>query len=125
MPESARNYTTYDVAPFGTPDERLKAPPGLGDREKGAFVDLISRVPAGQFRESDLPCRWAELTVLAERAAAEMAAGSLVTDTGKVSPWIHHPREGGEGADVDSRCGCAWGLRAGPTRRRRHSRRAA
>jgi hypothetical protein len=90
MPESARNYITYDVAPFGTPDERLKPPPGLGDREKGAFVDLISRVPAGQFRESDLPlvCRWAELTVLAERAAAEMAAGSLVTDTGKVSPWV-------------------------------------
>jgi hypothetical protein len=81
---------TYDLTPFGFPDERLRPPASLGDLEKRAFLDLIDRVPAGQFRESDLPliCRWCELTVVAERAAAEMSAGNLVTDDDRPSPWF-------------------------------------
>jgi phage terminase small subunit len=52
-------------------------------------LDLICRVPAGQFRESDLSllCRWAELTVMAEQAAGELAAQGMVAD-GKISPWF-------------------------------------
>src|SRR5262245_16618063 len=91
MAETGRKpFATYDINPFGLPDERLRPPASLGTLEKQVFVDLITRCPAGQFRESDLPllCRWAEATVLAERAAAEMAAGSLVTADGRVSPWV-------------------------------------
>jgi phage terminase small subunit len=84
-------FATYDLTPFGFPDERLRPPASLGELEKRAFLDLIARVPAGQFRESDLSlvCRWCELTVVAERAGAELSAGNLVTDDGKVSPWVN------------------------------------
>jgi hypothetical protein len=82
-------YATYDVQPFGA-WERLKPPASLGKPERRAFFDLISRVPAGQFCEADLPllCRWAELTVMGEQAAGELAAGGMVTPDGKVSPWF-------------------------------------
>src|SRR5262245_45074453 len=91
MAETGRRpYATFDVATFGYPDERLRPPASLGTREKRVFVDLISRTPAGQFRQSDMPliCRWCEATVLAERAAAELAAGSPVTPAGTISPWV-------------------------------------
>jgi hypothetical protein len=82
-------FATYDVQPFGE-WERLKPPAGLGELEKKAFFDLISSVPSGQFQQSDLPliCRWAELTVLAEQAAGELAAAGPVTADGRVSPWF-------------------------------------
>jgi hypothetical protein len=81
-------FKTYDLQPFGF-GERLKPPGSLGEPEKRAFLDLICRVPAGQFRESDLPllCRWAEVTIMAEQAAGELAAQGMVVD-GKVSPWF-------------------------------------
>jgi phage terminase small subunit len=82
-------FTTIDITPFGLPDGRLRPPASLGQLEKQAFLDLISRVPAGQFRESDLPllCRWCEASVMAEQAAGELAAGGMVVD-GRVSPWF-------------------------------------
>jgi hypothetical protein len=82
-------FATYDVQPFGA-WERLKPPASLGEPEKRAFFDLISRVPAGQFQECDLPllCRWAELTVMAETAAGKLAVAGMVTTDGKVSPWF-------------------------------------
>jgi hypothetical protein len=83
-------FATYDVVPFGLGNSRLKPPASLGKLEKRAFFDLIASVPAGQFRECDLPllCRWAELTVMAEQAAGELAAQGMVTADGKVSPWF-------------------------------------
>jgi hypothetical protein len=85
-----KSYATYDVTPFGLPDGRLQPPANLGTLEKRVFLDLISRVPAGQFRDSDLALisRWCELVVLAETAAGELAAGGMVTTDGKVSPWF-------------------------------------
>jgi hypothetical protein len=43
--------------------------------------------------KSDLPliCRWAEITVMAEQAAGELAAQGMVTADGKVSPWFAIP----------------------------------
>jgi hypothetical protein len=90
MPHTGRqSYATIDVTPFG-PEGRPRPPKSLGELEKRAFLDLISKVPAGQFRASDISliCRWAEVTVMAEQAAGELAAGGMVTADGKVSPWF-------------------------------------
>ena len=83
-------YEMTDVAPFGLPNQRLRPPPSLGEPERRAFLDLVCSVPAGQFRESDLPllCRWAEATVQAEVAASELQASGMVTAEGRVSPWF-------------------------------------
>jgi len=82
-------YVTHDVTPFDASDDRLKPPDSLGPAEKRVFWSLTTQVPAAQFQPADLPliCRWCELTVLADRAAAEMATGNLV-ENGLPSPWI-------------------------------------
>jgi hypothetical protein len=106
-------FTTYDVQPFGAWD-RLKPPASLGKPERRAFFDLISRVPAGQFCEADLPliCRWAELTVMAEQAAGELAAQGMVTADGKVSPWFSIHQQATKGLTL-----LALRLRLGPQSR--------
>ena len=83
-------YVTHDVTPFGLPDERLKPPDHLGPLEKRVFFHLITHAPAGQFREVDLSlvCRWCELSAVADRAAAELATGNLVTEDGRPTPWL-------------------------------------
>jgi hypothetical protein len=107
-------YDTTDVALYGTGSARLRPPASLGEPEKRAFLDLVTTVPAGQFRPSDLPllCRWAELTVMAETAAGELAVSSMVTADGKVSPWftIHQQATKALG-------GLALRLRLGPQSR--------
>ena len=82
-------YTTMDIHPYGELDDRLKPPDSLGPAEKRVFWSLITQVPVTQFQPADLPliCRWCELTVVADRAAAEMATGNLV-ENGLPSPWI-------------------------------------
>jgi hypothetical protein len=91
MPTRGRSpYTVTDGTSFGEPNPRLKPPDTLGDVQKRAFVDLVTRCPATQFEPCDLPllCRWSELTVMCERAATELAMGGLVTPDGKVSAWF-------------------------------------
>jgi len=90
MGTGRKPFTTIDVSPFDMPVERLEAPPHLGPAATRIFRDLVLRVPAGQFKPSDLSlvCRWAEWTAVADRAAAEMATGALVTPDGLPSPWI-------------------------------------
>ena len=82
-------YVTHDVTPFDASDDRLKPPDSLGPAEKRVFWSLITQVPVTQFQPADLPliCRWCELTVVADRAAAEMTTGNLV-ENGLPSPWI-------------------------------------
>jgi phage terminase small subunit len=83
-------YSTVDIFPFDQPVERLKPPDHLGPAATRIFRDLVARVPAGQFKPSDLSlvCRWCEWTAIADRAAAEMATNDLVTPDGRPSPWI-------------------------------------
>jgi phage terminase small subunit len=83
-------YATVDISPFDMPIERLQPPPHLGPAATRVFRDLVLRVPAGQFKPSDLSlvCRWCEWTAVADRAAAEMATGELVDEHGQPSPWI-------------------------------------
>ena len=83
-------FTTIDISPFDMPVERLQPPPHLGPAATRIFRDLVARVPAGQFKPSDLSlvCRWCEWTAVADRAAAEMATSDLVTPDGQPSPWI-------------------------------------
>ena len=90
MGTGRKPFTTIDVSPFDMPVERLEAPPHLGPAATRIFRDLVLRVPAGQFKPSDLSlvCRWAEWTAVADRAAAEMATSDLVTADGRPSPWI-------------------------------------
>jgi len=90
MGTGRKPYVTHDIVPFDMPAERLVPPPHLGPAATRIFRDLIVRVPAGQFKPSDLSlvCRWAEWTAVADRAAAEMATSDLVTADGRPSPWI-------------------------------------
>ena len=90
MGTGRKPFTTHDVTPFDITDERLKPSEQLGQAEKRAFWSLVTQAPAGQFRETDRPLinRWCELTVLGDRAAAEMATNDLVTPDGRPSPWI-------------------------------------
>jgi phage terminase small subunit len=83
-------FKTIDVVTFGLPDSRLQPPASLKDPERRVFVDLIASCPSGQFAASDMAllCLWATTTVQLEQAAAEMAAGGMVTTDGKVSPWF-------------------------------------
>jgi hypothetical protein len=83
-------YETTDVVPFGTGNPRLRPPASLSGPERAAFVALVVACPSTQFEPADLPllCRWAELTVMAEQAAGELAAGGMITADGKVSPWF-------------------------------------
>jgi phage terminase small subunit len=79
-----RSYTTIDAVQFGTPSS-----PSLGPAERLAFLDLVSRTPITQFEPSDLPLilRWCELCVMAEQAAAHLAAEGAVVN-GKQNPWF-------------------------------------
>jgi hypothetical protein len=83
-------YATFDTLPYGVPNQRIKPPDYLGDLEKRVFRDLVSQCPADQFRKSDtgLLARWAELSVMAEQAACEMAVNGRVTPDGRVSAWF-------------------------------------
>src|SRR5262249_27343909 len=58
-------------------------------REKAHFVALVSRCPATQFQQSDLPliCRWAELAAMAEEAAEHLQTEDLVVGD-KLNPWL-------------------------------------
>jgi phage terminase small subunit len=84
------SYQVSDVVPYGADSARLNPPASLGDAEKRAFADLILSCPRAQFVPSDVPllARWAELTVMAETAAAELRTHGLVTGKGAVSPWF-------------------------------------
>jgi hypothetical protein len=109
-----QSFTTFDVTPYGVPNLRLRPPASLGTPEKRVFQDLINRVPVGQFRESDLPliCRWCELTIMAEKAAAELATGGMVTADGKLSVWFTIHQQA-----TKSLSGLALRLRLGPQSR--------
>jgi phage terminase small subunit len=99
MPSGRRSFTTLDAELYGAGRRRLRPPDSLGELEKRVFVDLVSQCPLEQFTTSDLPliCRWCELTVMAERAACELAAAGPVTADGKRSPWWAIHREATKG----------------------------
>jgi phage terminase small subunit len=86
-------YETYDVTAYGSVP-RLRPPESLGEQERAVFLDLVTSTDPRQFRESDLPllCRYAELVVLAEQAAGELAADGVVIADSKgtriISPWF-------------------------------------
>src|SRR6516225_9413990 len=88
-------YETTDVMPFGANSRRLQPPDCLGELQKRAFLDLITCVPRGQFRASDLPllARYAELVIMAETAAFHLGADGMVTPEGQVSPWFRVHRD--------------------------------
>jgi hypothetical protein len=115
MPATGRRpYDTTDMALYGTGSARLRPPASLGEPEKRAFLDLVTTVPAGQFRPSDLPllCRWAELTVMCEQAQGELAVGGIIGPDGKPSPWFSIYQQ-----SVKALSGLALRLKIGPQAR--------
>jgi hypothetical protein len=75
---------------------------------------LVTTTPAGQFQPSDLPllCRWAELCVMAERAAKVMEIEGMVTAGGKPSAHFTIHKEATRGLN-----NLALRLRLGPQSR--------
>jgi hypothetical protein len=91
MPTTGRrSYTTVETTTYNGSNRRISAPRDLPEPVKRAFVDLVSRCPEAQFEASDIGLirRWAELTVMAETAAAKLAAAGMVTADGRISPWF-------------------------------------
>jgi phage terminase small subunit len=89
MPGGRRPFTTTDVTPWQLGNQRLRPPAHLGDRERAAFLDLISSCPLAQFTPADIPllCRWCELELQAQTAAAELREHGMMIK-GKPSPWL-------------------------------------
>jgi hypothetical protein len=83
-------FETTDVVPFGPANQRLRPPDSLSEPQKAAFLDLVTACPATQFEPADVPllCRWAEVTVMAEMAAAELQANGLLAPDRKPSVWF-------------------------------------
>jgi hypothetical protein len=86
MAGGRKSFAQIDINSWG---ERLEPPESLCPLERRVFVDLISACPLQQFQPCDLSflCRWCELEVMAQTAAAELHR-SMVTVDGKVSPWV-------------------------------------
>jgi phage terminase small subunit len=85
-----QNPQTTEVIPFGV-DRRLRPPESLPDAARRAFASIVASHPASHFKAGDaeLLCRYAEAAAAAEEAAFQMAQpGGMVTDDGKVSPWV-------------------------------------
>jgi hypothetical protein len=114
-------FESVEVVPYGY-DRRLRPPDSLGEPEKRAFLDLVLSVPTSQFRACDLGllCRYAELVVMAEQAAGELAAQGMVTADGKVSAWFTIHAQATKGLSA-----LALRLRLGPQQRSRKAPKTA
>jgi phage terminase small subunit len=90
MPTGRKPHETLDLTLYGSGRQPLQPPEALSEAARRAFADLVLSCPISQFQAADLPllCRWAELTVMAEKAAGELAVGGMVTADGRVSPWF-------------------------------------
>ena len=73
--------------PAGT-RPRLSPPAELSELERKAFVDIVTSVDSGHFRESDLPllCAYCRAIVSEREAAGELARAPVVDD--EPSPWL-------------------------------------
>jgi phage terminase small subunit len=95
---------------------RLRPPASLPDPERTAFIDLVTACRADHFHPCDLPllCRYAELIVLCDQAAAAIRAEGAVSD-GKASPWLAIQRDAIRGL-----LGLSMRLRVSPQARQGH-----
>ena len=77
------------IAVEAGPTQRLKPPPGMGERQRAHFIALVAACPAGKFERSDLPllCRYVELVVICEDAAKQIEADGMVDVEGAPSAW--------------------------------------
>ena len=66
----------------------LHPPASLGEAERKAFISIVTSVDRDHFIQCDLPllCGYVESSVLAERAARELAKSPLKRS--KPSPWL-------------------------------------
>jgi phage terminase small subunit len=116
MPRGRKPFEVTDVVPYGGDSRRLQPPAGLGEAAKRVFLDVVVTTPRTQFQSSDTPllCRYAEACVMAEEAAAKLAAEGAVTADGRVSPWFRIHQQA-----CKTMAGLAMRLRLGPQSRSR------
>ena len=95
---------------------RVRPPANLSDRERTAFVDLVAACRPERFHECDTPllCRYAELTVLCDQAAAAIRQEGAVRD-GKANAWLAVQRDAIRGL-----LGLSMRLRVSPLARHGH-----
>jgi hypothetical protein len=94
----------------------VRPPANLPDRERTAFVDLVTACRPDHFHDCDAPllCRYAELIVLCERAAAAIRQEGAVRD-GKANAWLSIQRDAIRGL-----LGLSMRLRVSPQARQGH-----
>jgi phage terminase small subunit len=84
-------YQTLDTEEFSgdAAPRRLRPSNRLTGRSRDIFTETVNDCALGHFRKSDraLLERFADVSAIAEKAAAEMAAGGAVIE-GKPSPWF-------------------------------------
>jgi hypothetical protein len=84
-------YQTLDAVEYSgdAAPRRLRPSNRLTGRARAIFTETVNDCAIGHFHRSDrvLLERFADVSALAEKAAAEMAAGGAVVD-GKPSPWF-------------------------------------
>ena len=117
MPRKSKAALT--IAHIGPGARRLEPPPELTGRAADIFRHTVASAEYGRYQPEDtsLLIAYSQTVVLAETAAAELAANPVVD--GKVSPWLAIQKE-----QVRLLAMLSTRLKIGPKSRRPDSRRA-
>jgi len=88
-----RSAASFSIMTTGTTLPRLRPPPGLSDKTRKIFVDIVASVKPTHFQPSDKPLliEYCRAVALAGEADAALAVEGAVIETergSKVNPWI-------------------------------------
>ena len=99
------------INPIGT-QPRLSPPAELSELERETFIDIVTGVDSGHFRQSDLAllCAYCRAIVAEREAAGELARAPVVD--GEPSPWLRIHQ-----AAVKTMMGLSMRLRLSPQAR--------
>jgi hypothetical protein len=83
-----QSEASLSIAHLAPPLRRFEPPPELEPEAAAAFRATVAAVPATHFAPEDLPllAEYARITVLTQRASAELAAAPIVD--GRPTPWL-------------------------------------
>jgi hypothetical protein len=117
MPRQSKAALT--IAHIGPGNRRLEPPGVLGEIEAAVFRQTVATMPFEHFSLEDvsLLSAYSQAAVLAQKAAAELAAHPVID--GRVSPWLIIQKE-----QVRLLAQLSIRLKIGPKSRRPDSRRA-
>jgi hypothetical protein len=114
-----QSEAALSLAHIGPVSRRLEPPAELGEIEAATFRQTVASMPLEHFAPEDvsLLVAYSQAAVLAQKAAAELAAHPVVD--GRVSPWLTIQKE-----QVRLLAQLSVRLKIGPKSRRPDSRRA-